>query len=143
MSTGSLMTRQTYDRAPRLTNWPLHTFQRVLIHDQIHFFTKRHGHPRARHNNPRPDRHYRKALGPALHTHYDGICINLVRRVQIYLLPYVKHRTVYTLPLECNAIDPGQAQTAHGTKCGNVHPARDAVLVHVRGDSLLEAGQLF
>ena len=29
MSTGSLMTRQTYDRAPRLTNWPLHTFQRV------------------------------------------------------------------------------------------------------------------
>ena len=22
--------RQTYDRAPRLTNWPLHTFQRVI-----------------------------------------------------------------------------------------------------------------
>ena len=35
MSTGSLMTRQTYDRAPRLTNWPLHTFQRVLMENRI------------------------------------------------------------------------------------------------------------
>ena len=40
---------------------------------------KRHGYPRARHNNEnRPDRHHRKEKGPALHIvllcHQNSIC---------------------------------------------------------------------
>ena len=29
--TGTVVTRQTFDRAPRLTKWPLHTFQGVTM----------------------------------------------------------------------------------------------------------------
>ena len=37
MSTERAMTRQTYERAPRLINWQLHTFQRVDINSRKYY----------------------------------------------------------------------------------------------------------